>query len=48
MRFVVLSDDLQDMFKHNADKRGETAVHGFLETTQLGLSSETRVEEEDL
>lgn len=46
--FFLCSDDLQDMFKHNADERGEAAVHGLLETTQLGVSSEARVEEEDL
>lgn len=46
--FSVCLDDLQDLFKRNADKRRETAVHGLLETTQLGLSSETRVEKENL
>lgn len=46
--FVMSPDDLQDMLKHNADERRETAVHGLLEKAQPALSPETRVEEEDL
>lgn len=46
--FVMSPDDLQDMLEHNADERGQTAVHGFIKKTQPGLSPETRVEEEDL
>lgn len=45
---VMCPDDLQDMLEHNADERGQTAVHGLLEEAQPGLSPETRVEEEDL
>lgn len=49
MWYCVMSpDDLQDMLKHHADKRGETAVHGSAEEAQPGLSPETRTEEEDL
>lgn len=46
--FVMCPDDLQDMLEHNADERGETAVHGSIEKAKPGLSPETRVEEEDL
>lgn len=46
--FCHVSDDLQDVLEHNADERGEAAVHGFLEKAQPGLSPETRAEEEDL
>lgn len=48
MCHFIYPDDLQDMFKHFADKRGETAVQRLLEKAEPALSPETRAEEEDL
>ena len=45
---VLCPDDLQDMFEYDVDKGGETAVLRSLETTQPGISSETRAEKENL
>lgn len=40
-------DDLQDLLRHHAEQRGETAVHGCAEEAQPGVPPETSAEEED-